>query len=66
MRRRMSYEKYPDGRMDMKYVIYRLEKILQSEGGDEIKVINLEFFISELYSTLSVSGESREQAPVIY
>jgi hypothetical protein len=66
MRRRMSYEKYPDGRMDMKYVIYRLEKILQSEGGDEIKVINLEFFISEIRSTLSVSGESREQAPVIY
>jgi len=66
MRRRMSYEKYPDGRMDMKYVIYRLEKILQSEGGDEVKVINLEFFISELYSTLSVSGESRKQAPIIY
>ena len=62
----MSYEKYPDGRIDMKYVIYRLEKILQSEGGDEVKVINLEFFISELYSTLSVSGESHKQAPVIY
>ena len=62
----MSREKAPDGRMDMKYVIYRLEKILQSEGGDEVKVINLEFFISELYSTLSVSGESRQKAPVIY
>ena len=62
----MSYEKYPDGRMDMKYVIYRLEKILQTKDSDEIKVINLEFFISELHSTLSVSGESRQQAPVIY
>ena len=62
----MDKVRKPDVRMDMKYVIYRLEKILQSEGGDEIKVINLEFFISELYSTLSVSGESRKQAPIIY
>ena len=62
----MSREKYPDGRMDMKYVIYRLEKIQQSEDSDEVKVINLEFFISEISSTLSVSGESRQKAPVIY
>jgi len=62
----MSREKYPDGRMDMKYVIYRLEKILQTKDSDEIKIINLKFFICELHSTLSVSGESRQQAPVIY
>ena len=62
----MSKEKAPDGRMDMKYVIYRLEKIESEDVSDEVKVINLEFFISELYSTLSVSGESHKQAPVIY
>ena len=62
----MSKEKAPDGRMDMKYVIYRLEKIESEDVSDEVKVINLGFFISELLGKLSQDGQDRTKAPIIY
>ena len=62
----MSKEKAPDGRMDMKYVIYRLEKIESEDVSDEVKVINLGSFISELMGKLSQDGQDRTKAPLIY
>ncbi len=62
----MSKEKAPDGRMDMKYVIYRLEEIEREDVSDEVKVINLGFFISELMGKLSQDGQDRTKAPLIY
>ena len=62
----MSREKAPDGRMDMKYVIYRLEEIEREDVSDEVKVINLGFFISELMGKLSQDGQDRTKAPLIY
>ena len=62
----MSREKAPDGRMDMKYVIYRLEEIESEDVSDEVKVINLGFFISELMGKLSQDGQDRTKAPLIY
>ena len=60
----MSKEKAPDGRMDMKYVIYRLEEIEREDVSDEVKVINLGFFISELMGKLSQDGQDRTKAPL--
>ena len=62
----MSREKAPDGRMDMEYVIYRLEEIEREDVSDEVKVINLGFFISELLAKLSQDGEDRTKAPPIW
>ena len=62
----MSREKAPDGRMDMKYVIYRLEEIENEDVSDEVKVINLGSFISELMGKLSQDGQDRTKAPLIY
>ena len=60
----MSREKAPDGRMDMKYVIYRLEEIENEDVSDEVKVINLGSFISELMGKLSQDGQDRTKAPL--
>ena len=62
----MSKEKAPDGRMDMRYVIYRLEEIEREDVSDYSKVINLKFFISELLGKLSQDGQDRSEAPVIF
>ena len=62
----MQYVKAPDGRMDMKYAIYRLEKIRDSEVSDEDKLMDLHSFISELQGTLSRSGQCHQKAPIIY
>ena len=50
--------------MDMKYVIYRLEEIEREDVSDEVKVINLGFFISELMGKLSQDGQDRTKAPL--
>ena len=60
----MDLIRKPDGRMDMKYVIYRLEKIEREDVSDEVKVINLGFFISELMGKLSQDGQDRTKAPL--
>ena len=60
----MSKEKAPNGRMDMKYVIYRLEEIESEDVRDEVQVINLGFFISELMGKLSQDGQDRTKAPI--
>tara|TARA_B100000809_G_C14908570_1_gene448949 strand:- start:389 stop:580 length:192 start_codon:yes stop_codon:yes gene_type:complete len=62
----MSKEKAPNGRMDMKYVIYRLEEIESEDVSDSSKVISLKFFISELLGKLSQDGQDRTKAPLIY
>jgi hypothetical protein len=62
----MDLIRKPDGRMDMKYVIYRLEEIEREDVSDEVKVINLGFFISELLGKLSQDGEDRTKAPPIW
>ena len=62
----MSREKAPDGRMDMKYVIYRLEEIESEDVSDSSKVISLKFFISELLGKLHQDGQDRTKAPLIY
>ena len=53
----MSKEKVPDGRIDMNYVIYRLEEIEGEDVSDYTKVTNLKFFISELLAKLSQDGQ---------
>ena len=60
----MDLIRKPDGRMDMKYVIYRLEEIEREDVSDEVKVINLGFFISELLGKLSQDGQDRTKAPL--
>ena len=62
----MSKEKAPDGRMDMRYVIYSLEEIEREDVSDSSKVISQKFFISELLGKLSKDGQDRSEAPVIY
>ena len=62
----MDKVRKPDVRMDMKYVIYRLEEIENEDVSDEVKVINLGFFISELLGKLSQDGQDRTKAPLIY
>ena len=46
----------------MRYVIYRLEEIEREDVSDEVKVINLGFFISELLGKLSQDGLDRTKA----
>ena len=62
----MQRERVPDGKMDMRYVIYRLEEIEGEDVSDYSKVTNLKFFISELLGKLSQDGQDRSKAPVIY
>jgi hypothetical protein len=39
MEKYMQIERVPDGRIDMKYVIYRLEEINKSEESPYIKTV---------------------------
>ena len=52
----MQIERVPDGRIDMKYVIYRLEEINKSEESPYIKTVLLDKFIDELLATLGRVG----------
>ena len=60
----MSKEKAPNGRMDMKYVIYRLEEIESEDVSDSSKVKSMKFFISELLGKLHQDGQDRTKAPI--
>ena len=52
----MSKEKVPDGRIDMNFVIHRLEEISKSEESPYIKTVLLDKFIDELLATLGREG----------
>ena len=44
----MDKVRKPDVRMDMKYVIYRLQEIERAKVSNEVKVIKMKSFISKL------------------
>ena len=64
IRRKMSKEKAPDGRIYMDYVIYRLEQIEKEEVSDELKLNNLSFLIEEFRAKKHRDGEDRTLAPI--
>ena len=60
----MSKEKVPDGRIDMNFVIHRLEEISKSEESPYIKTVLLDKFIDELLATLGrEGGDTFSKAP---
>ena len=60
----MQIERVPDRRIDMKYVIYRLEEINKSEESPYIKTVLLDKFIDELLATLGrEGGDTFSKAP---
>ena len=52
----MQIERVPDGKIDMKYFIHRLQEISKSEGSPYIKTVLLDKFIDELLATLGREG----------
>jgi len=61
----MSKEKVPDGRIDMNFVIHRLEEISKSEESPYIKTVLLDKFIDELLATLGREGGDTFQKPLL-
>ena len=60
----MSVTPVPDGRIDMKYVIHRLEEISSSDETAHIKIMLLDRFLDELMATLSrEGGDTFSKAP---
>ena len=60
----MSKEKVPDGRIDMNYVIHRLQEISSSKESPYIKTLILDKFIDELLATLGrEGGDTFSKAP---
>ena len=59
----MSKIRKPDGRIYMDYVIHRLEAIEKEEVSDELKLLNLTFYIEELRAKKFRDGEDRTLAP---
>ena len=60
----MQIERVPDGKIDMDYVIYRLQEISKNEGSTYIKTVLLDKFIDELMATLGrEGGDTFSKAP---
>ena len=60
----MSKEKVPDGRIDMNYVIYRLQEISSSKESPYIKTLMLDKYLEELLATLGrEGGDTFSKAP---
>ena len=60
----MQIERVPDQRIDMKYVIHRLQEISKSEDSPYIKTVLLDKFIDELLATLGrEGGDTFSKAP---
>ena len=60
----MQRERVPDGKIDMDYVIYRLQEISKNEGSPYIKTVLLDKFIDELLATLGrEGGDTFSKAP---
>ena len=61
----MQIERVPDGKIDMDYVIYRLQEISKNEGSTYIKTVLLDKFIDELLATLGREGGDTFQKPLL-
>lgn len=60
----MSVTPVPNGRIDLKYVIHRLEEISSSDETAHIKIMLLDRYLDELMATLSrEGGDTFSKAP---
>ena len=60
----MSVTPVPNGRIDLKYIIHRLEEISSSDETAHIKIMLLDRFLDELMSTLRrEGGDTFSKAP---
>jgi len=62
----MSGSAVPNGRIDMKYVIHRLEEISSSKESPYIKTLMLDKYLDELMATLGrEGGDTFSKAPSV-